>query len=93
MHVNIDAEQHSKEPPSWYKLWSQYVTNLWKLEEEAPDQPLSDYMFSFDGFRNNYHLLTDRKDTNLCLPPRLYRNDQERPKKYVPQFTNPLSTA
>ena len=55
--------------PSWFAIWIQYLDNLWKLDTE---EPVSDYMFSFDGFRNNYCHLTDEKG-DLCLPPKKYK--------------------
>ena len=49
--------------------------NLWDLDAE---EPVSDFMFSFDGFRSNFGLLTDTKG-ELCLPPRKYKPGQARP--------------
>ena len=79
MHIKPEAISVNGNPPSWYGLWQQYLFNLLKLEDETPEEPLSDFMFSFDGFRDNYMFLTDRKDSNLCLPPKLYKKDQQRP--------------
>ena len=72
LFVTIENDEEGN-PPSWYPIWILYLKALWKLEAE---EPLSEYMYSFDGFRDNYSLLTEHN--GACLPPKKYLPDQER---------------